>query len=68
MRLVVWAASAVSLYFGVLLVLMPQLVTKMNKSVSRNIAEFNQHHMRFRHAFGALLLVAGYLFFVLGLK
>ena len=68
MRLVVWGACAVSLYFGVLLVLMPNLVTKINKSVSRNIAEFDQHLMRFRHVFGALLLVASYLFFVLGLK
>ena len=67
MRPVLWAVSAASLVFGVLLFLVPTLVTKLNDALCRNLAAVDQPMMRLRYLVGLLLLISGYLFFVLGL-
>jgi len=62
-----WGLSLVSLCFGVLLFLGPRVITKLNETMSRNLVAFDKPLMRARYAFGLMLLVASYLFFVLGL-
>ena len=68
MKLLMWVVSSTSLVFGVLLILEPRLVVKLNDALSRNLAALDRPLMRLRYVMGLLLLVSSYLFFVLGLS
>lgn len=59
--------SGVCLAAGVLLVLFPKTVAKLNASMDRTVKSVDGFVMRYRHTIGTLLLVAGYLFFRMAL-
>jgi len=68
MRSLWWTISAASLLFGVLFFLAPNVVVKVNKSLTKTLAELDHGIMRSRYMFGLLLLVVGLLSFLLGLS
>ena len=55
--------STLSLGLGVLFILFPNPLTRLNSVLNQTLAILDQHLMRYRYLIGALLLVVSYLFF-----
>lgn len=59
--------SAITLLSGVLVILAPKWVVRLNNQLSRALLSLDDLIMRYRHLVGAMLLIVAYLCFRLAL-
>ncbi len=63
-----WSSLTVfALAGGVLIILAPKFVVKMNRALNKALLSMDDLIMRYRHAIGVLLLLVAYLCFQLAL-